>query len=814
MDSTPFAADWRFHYGEAPGAEAFRFDDGDWRSVDLPFDYLIEHSFDSRHSASHAYLPVGVGHFRKYFRYQRAEGERVFLEFESIYQLSRVWCNGHFLGFRPNGFVGFEYELTPYLRPGGNVIAVRAEVPSPCCRWYQGGGICREVRLFSTGTHRFVRHGIAVEASAVSASSAQLAVTVETDGGAGRIALEILAPDGACAARRTLPVETSMTTTAEFELAEPQRWTVDSPRLYTLKATLLAPDGAVWDRREIRFGVREIEFTRDDGFHLNGERVPLQGVCLHENFGCLGAANFRPALERQLRIMREMGCNAIRTAHNPPAPLLLELCDEMGFLVMDEAFDEWRTPKSADGFRRHHPGADIEATIRFWDIPETYHGYSAWFDEWAERDLTEMVRRDRHHPSVILWSIGNEIIEQGTPEGAATARFLADAVRRIDRSRPVTAGVSSTPKAIAAGLGEALDVFGINYTPQHYLQAHARYKVLGSETVASEYCRGEYLFNTAERDWRFAEVRDERTVDCDNRPYASPDAAKSVPPRGGFLSDRDNAFMTNYAGTPVELALATQRRCRFSAGEFVWSGFDYLGEPYCAVSGLGWPVRSSHSGLVDTAGFPKDVYYLYQSQWSARPMAYLMPHWTWPDAIGRRLPVRGFTNGDEAELFLNGRSLGVRRFADGNRPFLEWLVEYEPGTLRLLARRHGHFHAEYEVATTGEVERLELLPENPRPGNAGDALCFVVIRAVDAAGRVTPEANLPLRLFVEGAGRLAGVDNGDSSCHDAFAGRLLHLYHGLALAILRPERGASGPLTLTAKTPTGLAASCTVEVAP
>ena len=814
MNSELFNSDWRFCDGPLSGAEALDFDDSNWRRVALPFDFLIGKSFDSRHSAGHGYLPGGTGWYRRHFRIDLPEATRRFIDFEGVSRLSRVWCNGTLLGFRPNGSLGCEYELTGHLRPGDNVIAVCAEVPSPCCRWYPGGGICRDVRMLVTGSRRFLRHGIHVETSELSDRLAGVAVTAETDSERGSIALELISPAGTIIASASRHVDADGGAKFAFDIPSPRRWDVDSPQLYTLNAQLIEPDGEISDRRTLRFGVREIKFTRDDGFHLNGRRVQIRGVCLHENFGCLGGANFPDALRRQLEILRRMGCNAIRTAHNPPSPRLLDLCDETGMLVMDEAFDEWRVTKGAAGFRQCVDATDIEATIRRWNIPEDYHGYSHYFDEWAERDLSEFVRRDRHHPSVVLWSIGNEILEQATPAGAETARFLTAIIHRLDPSRPVTAGVSDTPGALSGGMGAALDVFGINYTPQHYRLAHAHHRVIGSETVASEYSRGEYLFDTSRRDWRFAEALSPRRLDWDGNEIEAPDASISVPPRPGCSCHRDTAFMTNVAGTPVELALATQEAMDFSAGEFVWSGFDYLGEPFCAVDGIRWPQRSSNSGLVDTAGFPKDVYHLYRSCWSSEPMAYLMPHWSWPDAAGSRLPVRCFTNGDEAELFLNGRSLGVRHFADTRRRFLEWFVEYEPGTLRVVAKRNGKFHAEYTLKTAGDPEKIELLCPADSFGGPDNELAFVTIRSVDGAGTVTPDANFPVLLTLSGPGELLGVDNGDSLGHDAFTGNMIHLYHGLALAVLRALPGQTGRLMLTATTPEGMGSVLELQVTP
>jgi beta-galactosidase len=486
------------------------------------------------------------------------------------------------------------------------------------------------------------------------------------------------------------------------------------------------------DKVETPLGIRTIKFDIDKGFFLNGKRVALQGVCMHHDQGPLGAAAFNRAIERQLEILKSMGCNAIRTSHNPPAPALLDLCDRMGFVVMDEAFDEWR-------------------------IPKRKMGYGRFFDEWSERDIKDMVLRDRNHPSVILWSIGNEISEQSRGNSEAMATRLAEFVRQVDRTRPVTSAMNNASRALSSGYAKPLDIFGINYNVRQYQDFKGRGTLVGSETSSTVSSRGDYNL----------ELKDGKvviTVRKDNQVTAY------------------DKYVPRWA-TQVETSFKALKAAPWVAGEFVWTGFDYIGEP----TPFPWPARSSYFGIVDLCGFPKDRYYLYKSQWTSAPMVHVMPTWNWPDAFkGKEIPVWCYTNADSVELFLNGKSLGKRDWNGTQDLHLAWDVPYEPGTLKAVASdKSGKVVAEDTVETVGAPARVELSVDRLSIRADGQDLSYVTAKVVDAQGRVCPDADASLTVTVAGPAKLAGMANGDATDLESFQGPTVMAYHGLALAVIR-----------------------------
>jgi beta-galactosidase len=548
----------------------------------------------------------------------------------------------------------------------------------------------------------------------------------------------------------------------------PERWDIEHPRLY--RAVSVVKEGsATVDRYETRFGIRRIAFDPVQGFELNGRRRRLQGVCLHHDLGALGTAVSRRATERQLQIMKAMGANAIRTSHNPPSPELLDVADELGLVVMDEAFDMWCKPK----------------------VP---NGHGKYFGEWGETDLRDMIRRDRNHPSVVLWSVGNEILEQGDPTGWKVAQRLTAICHEEDSTRPVTAALNQAESAIANGLAAELDVPGFNYQAPHYQEIakdHPHWTIVAAETASCVSSRGVYHLPIEKYDKHPS--RELTSYDIISPPWA-------------------------YA---PDVEFEALRKTPRILGEFVWTGFDYLGEPTPYFDGdkprdpNDWPARSSYFGIVDLAGFPKDRYFLYRSVWTEEPMVHLLPHWTWPERGQMSIPVMAYTNADSVELFLNGRSLGRKeRGAEpvvmpvgekggpgktfASRFRLRWDVPYRPGTLKALAFRGGQVVASDEVRTAGVPARIVLIPDRSRIAPDGEDLSFVTVRVEDREGNLGPEADNLLRFTLEGPGRIAGVDNGNPATVEPFQARERKAFHGLALLIVRADRGPGGAIRIKA----------------
>jgi beta-galactosidase len=779
---TSFDDGWRFHKGEAEGAEQPGFDDTTWRELDLPHDWAIEGPFAEEYGPPRGALPFfGTGWYRKRFVLPAQAAERYYaIEFDGAMANSRVWLNGVELGGRPYGYIGFSFDLTPHLRFGGeeNVLAVRLTPEDQSSRWYPGAGIYRHVWLETTGPIHVARWGTFVTTPEVRDERATVHVRTEIRNRrpeAARIALEtaVFDADGREVGRvvngHVLAAAGMEEVEAEVDVARPERWELDRPYLHRLVSTIREGD-RVLDRYVTRFGIRTIALDREKGFLLNERPIRFRGVCLHHDLGALGTAVNRRATERQLQIMKTMGANAIRTSHNPPSPEPLELADELGLLVMDEAFDMWAKPKVENG-----------------------HG--KYFDEWGERDLRDMIRRDRNHPSVVMWSIGNEILEQADEDGWKTARRLTAICHEEDPTRPVTAGFNQIDNAIRNGLVDEVDVAGFNYGAPRYeeiMKAHAGWMVLGAETASTVSSRGVYHLPVEK---------------YEKHPSHQVSSYDIIAPRWGY---------------PPDVEFAAQERLPRVLGEFVWTGFDYLGEPtpyylhYRPYDPSDWPARSSYFGIVDLAGFPKDRYFLYQSQWTSEPMVHLLPHWNWEGHEGESIPVYVYTNADEAELFLNDTSLGrKRRGAElvaipvGERTSQEgrvlspyrmvWSVPWQPGTLRAVAFRGGRPVATEEVTTAGPPARITLSPDRTELASDGRDLSFVTVRIEDEEGHLCPRAENLVRFSVDGAGRRAAVDNGNPATVEPFQADERRAFGGLALLIVQSEKGRAGPIRVTAR---------------
>ena len=771
---------WRFCRGEASGAEQPGFDDAAWRKLDLPHDWSIEGPYDE-HAAtggSGGYLPAGTGWYRKHFTVPEAlRGRQVSVEFDGVYMNSDVWINGRHLGGWPYGYSSFGFDLAPDLHFGdeSNVLAVRVDnSQQPGSRWYSGSGIYRHVWITITDPLHITHWGTWITTPEVSADAATVRIRTRVQNGQAQaqpvsLVSELVDAGGAVVAAVSSEGQLAAASEQEFDqtvtLARPRRWSPDTPELYHLRSRVVAGVRTV-DETETPFGIRQATFDATRGFLLNDEPVKLRGVCLHHDGGAVGAAVPEAVWARRLRLLKEMGCNAVRTAHNPPAPEFLDLCDQLGLLVMDEAFDEW--------------------TIR---KPQIAHGYSDYFNDWYERDLTALIHRDRNHPCVVLWSAGNEIGEQLAAGGDQVLARLVAVFHREDPTRPVTAAMDNifTDQGEApAAFTDELDVVGYNYVDRwgarretYAEDDHRKYpqrKFIGTEDVAIFGMRGRY-----------------------DLPSTAPAAGTApMPPRYTTAMIR------------AEQLWRFVRTHDYYTGEFPWTGIDYLGESR-------WPGKGSFTGALDTCGFPKDGYYFYQSQWTLPPMLHLLPHWTWPGREGQVIPVLAYTNCDSVELFLNGRSLGAkaREFprqgtAGGWNTYarppvaattadlhLAWDVPYEPGALKAIGYRDGKPVIEALLHTAGAPAQIVLAADRDTLAAGAREMAHVTIEVRDATGVVVPDADNDITVTVAGDGTLLGVDNGDPLSHESYRGNTRKAFHGLALALVR-ARARGGEIRVTA----------------
>jgi beta-galactosidase len=785
-----FNEGWRFLREEAEGADQPEFADTSWRLLDLPHDWAIEGPFDPKINPHCGALPFfGVGWYRRHFNLaESARGKYFTIEFDGAMANSRVWLNGQELGGRPYGYIGFAFDLTPHLFFGGkeNVLAVRLAPEDQSSRWYPGAGIYRNVWLDITDAVQVARWGTYITTPDLSADKAVVSIRTEIQNrrsDPARITLEttILDANGKEAGRasvdRTIPGGAKEAVDGRIDVVKPHRWDITDPYLYRAVSTI-RDAGRVLDRYVTPFGIRSIEFDKDKGFLLNGRNLKMQGVCMHHDLGALGTAVNRRATERQLQIMKGLGVNAIRTSHNPPSPELLEFCDRLGLLVMDEAFDMWQRPKVRNG-----------------------HG--KYFAQWGETDLRDMIRRDRNHPSIVLWSIGNEILEQSDPEGWKIARRLTDICHEEDRTRPVTAGFNQSANAIKNQLADQVDIPGFNYKPTEYAQIlrdHPNWTIVGAETSSVVSSRGVYHLPIEK---------------YEKHPSLQLTSYDVIAPRWAYTAD-------------VELDV--QQRMPNVLGEFVWTGFDYIGEPTPyfsdrAANETDWPSRSSYFGIVDLAGFPKDRYYLYKSVWTTEPMVHILPHWNWAGREGQAIPVLAYTNCDEVEVFLNGKSLG--RKVRGSEPVelpvgpnvskdlkfsskfrLLWQVAYEPGTLRAVGYRGGKPAASKEVRTAGAAASISMVPDRMTISADGADLSFITVRIEDKDHNLVPAADNLVQFRIEGPGKIAAVDNGNPASIESFQSDRRKAFSGMCLLIVRSLRGQRGAIRITASSE-GLAAART-----
>lgn len=790
-----FDEDWLFmRYGlqadgmslpEPSGLEKAVIDESGWQKLDLPHDWAIAGPFRIELGGETGKLPYqGIGWYWKYFTPEQKVGERTYIDFDGAMANAEVWLNGEYVGTWPYGYNSFRLDLTPFIKSGQkNVLAVRLDTENWESRWYSGAGIYRHVWLVKCQPVHIAHWGTYITTPEITDRSAKVKTEITVENYehmpvqaqlvTSYFELDIDDVPGELVTQQTEIIDIHANSTAKTvmttDLLNPKRWDIQSPDRY-LAQTKVYVDGVLMDTYNTSFGVRNIEFTAHNGFLLNGNKVEIKGVCNHHDLGSLGAAFNKSALKRQLDILQNMGCNSIRTSHNPPAPELLELADKMGLLVWDETFDAWRTGKRKKD-------------------------YNLLYDEWHERDILALVHRDRNHPSVIIWSIGNEVMEQRNVE---MTKHLADIMRKADPTRPVSNGYNDPDGGREVGAVSALDIMGVNYffSQQAKWDKDPRYTnmpTLGSETSSCVSSRGEYFFDTDYQDWQIT----------------SYDRAS---PGWGCSPDAQFRILNQYPNL---------------LGEYVWTGFDYIGEPTPynsdATNLLNFrndstkkreleaaldtlrrkspPSRSSYFGIIDLAGFPKDRYFLYQSHWRPElPMTHILPHWNWPERVGEITPVHVYTSGTEAELFINGKSKGKKVKEAGKDFRLVWdNIKYEPGIVKVIAYKDGKRWSEAEIRTTGQAKSLSLTADKSEILSDGSELVFVTVAVQDNRKQTVPRANPLIRFTIEGAGEIVSTDNGNPIDFTSFQSHERCAFNGLALVIVKAVKNKKGKIIVKAE---------------
>ena len=758
-----FDHDWRFVSGDPSGAEAPGYDVSGWRTLDLPHDWSIEGAIDpnSPMGGSGGFFPAGIGWYRKTFTAPASwNGKRINIEFEGIYMNATVYLNGRELGMHPYGYTSFFHDLTDDIKPGANVLAIRVDQSKQKnSRWYSGSGIYRHVWLHMTNPVHVAPWGTCIATPEVSAGNAKVSVKTRITNQSAqsadlKIEIVLYAPSGAASGRATggASVEAGGSTEIgqEIALANPTLWSPDSPNLYRA-VTRLLHNGKPVDEVETRFGIRSIEWSAEKGFQLNGKPIKMTGGCVHHEHGPLGAASFDRAEERRVQILKEAGFNAIRSAHNPPSPAFLDACDRLGMLVMDEAFDCWSKGKNP-------------------------FDYSVVFKDWWQRDLTSMVTRDRNHPSVVMWSIGNEVPERGEPLGAEEAKMLADYLRGMDRTRPITSALNFIPGKWSGtdGFYSALDIAGYNYNLNNHTDDHQR---VPARVMA---CTESYPKDTFDY-WEMV--------------YDFP----------------------------------------YIVGDFVWTAIDYLGE-----SGLGrwyyrdpkdtsregygapFPCHGADCGDIDICGhrranahyrniiwnrgeklflgvkqYPPDDKELRVTRWGVWP---IYESWTWPGREGKPLDVEIYSRAESVRLYLGEKLIGEKPTTRPEKFKANFTLNYAPGVLKAVALQGGKTIAESVLRTAGEPARVRLTPDRTTLRADGQDLAFIVVEALDASGQPNPNADHNVSFHLDGPGAIAGVGNADLMSEERYQGNQRKLFHGRALVVVRSSR-AKGALTLTAEAP-------------
>ena len=807
-----FDKDWRFLLGDSAIMAKADFDDSSWRQLDVPHDWAIEGDFyvGNPSGAGGGALPGGIGWYRKHFRIEELKNGKMeelqsfnssnfqfFLEFDGVYMNSTVYVNGQKVGYRPYGYSTFEYDITPYVKEGENVVAVRVDnSDQPNSRWYSGCGIYRHVWLTQTAPVHVKHWGVKVTSSPPKLGGARGGLNK------GKISMEVqienpsesklsvrntvISQEGDIVADQTSPNPSYLGGEFSLTVKKPHLWSCEDPYIYKVRTQLLVA-GKVVDEVETTTGFRDFKFDAKTGFWLNGKNFKINGVCEHHDFGCLGAALNEDALHRKLTKLKAMGVNSIRSSHNPPAPELLNMCDTMGLIVMDESFDMWRRKK-------------------------TQNDYARFFDEWHERDLTDLILRDRNHPCILMWSIGNEVLEQWSstdsdeltleqanlllnaardastlakdgelsPNSLLTIH-LAEIVKRYDTSRPITAGCNEPSPNNHLFKSGAIDLIGFNYHHEWVKDVPKNFPnkpFIFSESVSALQTRGFYRMPSdtvykAPKQWWL--------------PYTDP----------SFMCSAYDNMHASWSSTHEETWDVVKHN-DFVGGQYIWTGFDYIGEP----TPYGFPARSSYFGLIDLAGFPKDTYYMYQSEWTDKPMLHLFPHWNW--VAGDYIDMWCYYNGaDEVELFINGVSQGVRKKSNHNSQLstlnsqlnteyhVGWRVTFDPGEVKAVSRKDGKVVCEQTIKTAGPPAKIRLSKDYQ-----GKNTTFITAEVVDKDGNLCPWADDLIYFIGEGDGRILGTDNGCQTSMEHFTSPQRHAFHGKCMVVV------TGNGSITAKSPT------------
>jgi len=785
---------WRFHKDDIRGAEQAVFNDSDWRKLDLPHDWSIEGPFDRDNISgqSLAYLPGGVGWYRKSFKIAADEkGKRFFIEFDGVYRFSEVWINGHHLGFFPDGYTSFQYELTPYVVfDKDNVITVRVDnSQQPNSRWYTGSGIYRHVWLTKTSPAYIVKDTTYITTPIVKAEECSMYILTWVQNELDKtspfiVNTEILDAAGNKIGEkwdaRFIDPGTSQRFTLPLWVNNVHLWDIDDPYLYTARFSVYEGQDIIeeklMDRIDIKFGYRSIEFDKDKGFFLNGKHIKLQGAAVHHEAGLLGAAVPDRVWERRLQKLKDMGLNSIRNAHSAASPELLDMCDRIGLTVFDEMHDEWKI-----SWEKNHS----ETHFGISKANDSRYGASQYFDEWGYKNTAATIHRDRNHPCVIIWGIGNEIWEQGQPGGHLITRKLNDLCHVEDPTRPTmtanndihneTPGHKTTIEFL-----ESSDLIGYNhiggwgtvsrrlYSEDKY--AHPEWKVSGSENAN--------IFSY----------------------------------RGTYVLESDDTFMTKPYYTAM---LDAEELWKFTKlydyvmGDYLWTAIDYLGE-------WPWPLISAPCGLLDVCGFEKDSYYFFKSQWSDKPVIKLLPHWNWQGEEGKPIPVICYTNCDEVELIVDGQSLGKQAYhyfrlgatktrdwkskprrVTTNELHLSWIVPYKAGELRAIGTKDGKVYEDI-VRTCGPAAKVQLDADRSEIKADSKDICHVEVRLLDAKGEFARVSNDKLKFAIEGAGEILCLDNGNAASHEiGMYASSISAYNGMCIAYIRSSKTGTIKLTVS-----------------
>ena len=789
--------DWHFTRTDNPGFSSADVDTKSWQRVTVPHDWAIYGPFSwdndkqnvaivqdgqkeaMEHAGRTGGLPfVGTGWYRTQFNTPDSiSGKKVVLKFDGAMSHAKVYVNGHEVGYWPYGYNSFYFDITDKLNPSGsNTLAVRLENLPESSRWYPGAGLYRNVHLITTSKANIPVWGTFITTPEINKEFARVEMKTKLDipGSPEDYSLKTVIhdPQGRVVAEQTQKADqiayndNNVATT--LIVKQPQLWDLDTPNLYEAKSYLYKGD-ELEDVYSTTFGIRSIEVVPGDGFHLNGRRVQFKGVCNHHDLGPLGAAVNGAAIRRQIRILKDMGCNAIRTSHNMPAPELVKACNEMGMMLMAESFDEWRRPK-------------------------VKNGYNLLFDEWAEKDLVNLIHHYRNDPSVVMWCVGNEVSEQWHEGDCKTALYLQNIAHREDPTRPVTQGMDAPDAVVNNNFAAVMDVAGFNYRPHKYQTNYLKLpqqNILGTETVSTVSSRGVYKFPVERKAMATYDDHQSSSYDVEHCGW-------SELPEDDFIMNED---------------------LKYCMGEFVWTGFDYLGEPTPYYTN--WPSHSSLFGIIDLGGIPKDRYYLYRSHWNPEAETlHILPHWTWPGREGETTPVFVYTNYPEAELFINGKSQGRRKkdlsigidstytdsakasFERQKRYRLMWMdTKYEPGTVKVVAYdNNGNAVAEKEISTAGKPYAIKLIPDRTQLKADGKDMAFVTVQVVDKEGRLVPHASNKVRFKVSGSGTHHALANGNPSSLESFQGNEMSVFNGQLTEVVKADEKA-GKIVLVATAP-------------